>query len=204
MVLAHAEPVVLITSSTLRPTFDAVADRVPGLRHVIEVDSSDFDESMSDDGSLYQVALGDDDLADVMYTSGTTGLPKGIAVRHANLAILPNGEPEWTGNSWLHGSPLFTFAGISFVYNPMKMGMTCNYMPRFDVDLWLDTVETRRPSMAFLVPAMAQLICTDDRFEEADLSSLEMVAIGSAPLPPSLHRRLAHRLPEATVSNNYS
>jgi acyl-CoA synthetase (AMP-forming)/AMP-acid ligase II len=84
------------------------------------------------------------------------------------------------------------------------MGMACNYIPRFDVDLWLDTVEARRPTMAFLVPAMAQLIAASDRFEEADLASLEMVAIGSAPLPPSLHRRLAHRLPEATVSNNYS
>jgi acyl-CoA synthetase (AMP-forming)/AMP-acid ligase II len=203
-VLGHAEPRVVITSSTLRPTLDAALPRIPTVEHVIEADTDDFTEAMVADDSPYQVQVGDDDLADVMYTSGTTGLPKGIAVRHANLHIIPNGEPEWTGRSWIHGSPLFTFAGISFVYNPMKLGMSCLYLPRFDVDRWLDEVEASRPTMAFLVPAMAQLLATSERFEDADLSSLEMVAIGSAPLPPTLHRRLADRLPQATVSNNYS
>ncbi|MGI9578433.1 MAG: AMP-binding protein, partial [Microthrixaceae bacterium] len=186
-VLGHAEPVTAITSSQLSPNLAAVRDRLPCVKTVIEVDDGGFEAAMADDDSPLQEQVGPGDLADIMYTSGTTGLPKGIAVRHANLHILPNGEPEWTGNGWIHGSPLFTFAGISFVYNPMKMGMTCNYMPRFDVDTWLDTVEVRRPTMAFIVPAMAQLIATSDRFETADLSSLEMVAIGSAPLPPTLH-----------------
>ncbi len=208
-VLGHAEPVVAITCESLEPILQEAASRLPSLRHVIKVlggpsDANAFDGWLSQDDSNLDLELRDDDLADVMYTSGTTGTPKGIAVRHANLHIIPNGEPEWTGDSWIHSSPLFTFAGISFVYNPMKLGMTCNYLPRFDVDDWIDAVEQRRPSMAFLVPAMAQLLATSDRFESADLSSLSMVAIGSAPLPPSLHRVLADRLPEATVSNNYS
>ena len=45
--------------------------------------------------------------------------------------------------------------------------------------------------MAFLVPAMAQLLLGHERFDSADLSSLTVVSIGSAPLPPALHRRLA-------------
>jgi acyl-CoA synthetase (AMP-forming)/AMP-acid ligase II len=203
-VLGHAEPVAVITSAELARNLVPVRQQLPSVTTVVEVDTGGLEAAMSEDDSPFQEQVGEDDLADIMYTSGTTGVPKGIAVRHANLHILPNGEPEWTGAEWIHSSPLFTFAGISFIYNPMKMGMACNYMPRFDAERWLDTVEQRRPTMAFLVPAMAQLIATSDRFEEADLSSLEMVAIGSAPLPASLHRRLAHRLPEATVSNNYS
>jgi acyl-CoA synthetase (AMP-forming)/AMP-acid ligase II len=203
-VLGHAEPRLVITSSTLRPVLDQVRDRLPSVERVVEADTLDWDALLADDDSPYQEAVGADDLADIMYTSGTTGLPKGIAVRHRSLHIIPNGEPEWSDAAWLHGSPLFTFAGISFVYNPMKMGMRALYLSRFDAGTWITTVEEHRPSMAFIVPAMAQLLVTHERFDVADLSSLTMLSIGSAPLPPSLHRRLAERLPDAVVSNNYS
>lgn len=203
-VLGHAAPRVVVTSSTLRPTLDAARAELPSVELVIEADTDDWGSLLADDASHLQVPVGPDDLADVMYTSGTTGLPKGIAVRHRNLPIIPNTEPEWTDQAWLHGSPLFTFAGISFVYNPMKMGMRALYLSRFDAGTWLETVERHRPTMAFIVPAMAQLLAVHERFDEADLTSLTMVSIGSAPLAPALHRRLAERLPDALVSNNYS
>lgn len=204
VVLGHAEPKVVITSSATRVPLDTALSRLPSVRDVIAVDDPALSSALHHDDSHYQEHIDDDALADIMYTSGTTGVPKGIAVRHGNLSIIDNSEVEWTDDAWIHSSPMFTFAGISFVYNPMKMGMTCLYLPRFDTDLWLDSVEARHPTMAFLVPATAQLITNHDRFASVDLDSLELVAIGSAPLPPSLHRRLADRLPKATVSNNYS
>jgi acyl-CoA synthetase (AMP-forming)/AMP-acid ligase II len=86
----------------------------------------------------------------------------------------------------------------------MKMGMGALYLPRFDAGTWLDVVEQRRPSMAFLVPAMVQLLLGHERFGSADLTSLTVLSIGSAPLPPTLHRTIADRLPDAAVTNNYS
>ncbi len=148
--------------------------------------------------------LDESDLAEIVYTSGTSGQPKGVAVQHRNTHLIANGEPRWTGNSWIHSSPLPTFAGISFVYNPMKMGMRGLYLPRFDAEPWLDAVEQWRPTMAFLVPAMLQLLLVHERFATADLSSLTLLSIGSAPLPPVLHRRIADRLPDTMVTNNYS
>jgi len=203
-VLGHAEPTLVVTSSELAPTLAEARSQLPSVERVVLADTGDWEELLHDDGSPVEVPAGGDDLADIMYTSGTTGLPKGIAVRHRNLHIIPNGEPAWTGTQWLHCSPLFTFAGISFIYNPMKMGMGALYLSRFDAGTWLDIVETRRPTMAFIVPAMAQLLVTHDRFESADLSSLTLLSIGSAPLAPTLHRRLADRLSDAVVSNNYS
>jgi len=165
--------------------------------------SVSWDEFLADDPSDYQVPVSGGDLADIMYTSGTTGTPKGVAVRHGNSALIPNGLPRWTGTCWLHASPLFTFAGISFVYNPMKMGMTGVYQPRFDADRWLRAVEDDKPLAVFLVPAMAQLLIAHPRFDEADLSSVAICSLGSAPLPPPVLRRLQERMPEAAVSNGY-
>jgi acyl-CoA synthetase (AMP-forming)/AMP-acid ligase II len=117
--------------------------------------------------------------------------------------MVPNNEPAWTGLGWLHGSPLFTFAGIGFIYNPMKLGLTGLYQPRFDAGRWLEHVQRERPMAAFIVPAMAQLLITHPGFDEADLSSLAICAIGSAPLAPATLRRLQERMPEATVTNGY-
>ena len=194
-VLGHAEVAAIVTGGPLR-------EAARGLAGVL-VTTEQWDEALDDDASEFQVPVSPDDLADIMYTSGTTGRPKGVVVRHRNSALIPNNVPEWSGSYWLHGSPLFTFAGISFIYNPMKMGMTALYMPKFDAGTWLSTVERERPGAAFIVPAMAQLLIAHPRFDSADLSSLWMCSLGSAPLAPNTLRRLQEKLPGATVSNGY-
>jgi acyl-CoA synthetase (AMP-forming)/AMP-acid ligase II len=165
--------------------------------------STTWEQVLDDDRSPYQVPLDDDDLADIMFTSGTTGNPKGVAVRHANASTVPNSPPTWSGNLWLHASPLTTFAGLAFVYAPMKLGMTCVYQPRFDVDEWLAFVESDSPQALFLVPSMVQLLLGHPRFEEVDFSSVALCSVGSAPLAPTAIDRLQLRMPDAVVSNNY-
>jgi acyl-CoA synthetase (AMP-forming)/AMP-acid ligase II len=173
------------------------ADAGSGPRHRGWVDMLD------DDGSGYQVPVEEDDLSEILFTSGTTGHPKGVAIRHVNASSVPNSPPTWSGSLWLHASPLATFAGITFVFTPMKLGMTTVYQPVFDAGDWLDFVEAESPLAVFLVPAMVQLLLAHPRFDQADLSSIAICSVGSAPLAPSAIDRLQARMPDALVSNNY-
>jgi len=209
-ILGHAEASAMVTSAALLDTALAVQAAVPSLRIIVSAGGTDahagvhdYDAFLASDASDIQVPRSLDDLADIMYTSGTTGLPKGVAVRHRNVAMIPNHEPAWTAGGWIHGAPMFTFAGIAFIYNPMKMGLVGLYLPKFDASRWLDLVASEQPHMAFLVPAMAELLVADPRFAEPDLSSLRAVSIGSAPLAPQTLLTLQERLPDATVSNSY-
>jgi acyl-CoA synthetase (AMP-forming)/AMP-acid ligase II len=162
-----------------------------------------WDEATSGERAAMQVPRDEDDLADILYTSGTTGRPKGVAVRHSNASMIGEVLPSWTGGGWLHASPLFTFAGIALVYTPMKLGLRVIYQPKFDAARWLGVVEAERPVAVFLVPAMAHLLLDQPRFDTIDLSSIEMCSVGSAPLAPFVVERLQERMPDAMVSNNY-
>jgi fatty-acyl-CoA synthase len=207
-VLAHSGVVAAFTAGAIAETLAGVRSALPALRWAVAAGEDVPDgfvpwDGAGSSGPPPHVALDGDDMADIMYTSGTTGRPKGVVVRHRNAAMMPNARPNWSGDGWLHASPLFTFAGIASVYNPMKLGMTGLYQPRFDAGTWLEVVEKRRPAAVFLVPAMAQLLIAHPRFDQADLGSILMASIGSAPLAPETMRRLQTKLPQAWVSNNW-
>ena len=211
--LGHAEVAMVLCDQDRAPTAHQLETTLSSVRRVLVAPAAEEtgdpawswgETAGADDSAHVQVPLGADDLADILYTSGTTGTPKGVAIRHRNVALIPGApNPHLSGGCWMHASPLFTFAGIGFVYNPMQLGLYGVYQPRFDAGRWLEVVDERRPQFVFLVPSMAELLVAHPAFEKVDLSSIELCAIGSAPLAPATLRAMQERMPEAAVSNSY-
>ena len=208
-IVEHAEVTVVVASASVVGSVGPLVGSAPSLTSVVAVGGPgtdgavDLDDVMAGDDAPFQAPLDGDDLADIIYTSGTTGRPKGVAVRHSQVARVPNQLPEWQGTGWLTASPVFTFAGLGFIHNPMKSGMTVLHLPTFDAGRWLGIVERERPDIAFVVPAMAQLLIHHPAFASADLTSLCKLVLGSAPLAPHTLRALQAKLPGADVLNSY-
>jgi acyl-CoA synthetase (AMP-forming)/AMP-acid ligase II len=156
----------------------------------------------ADDADVHR-RLGPDDVADIMYTSGTTGEPKGVLVRHGSLSTTDRVPEAWLGLGFLTSSPFATTSGSLLACGPMRGGLSGLFLPRFDAALWLRAVESERPVAAFLVPAMVELIVQAPEFGAADLSSLAVVNVGSAPIATATLQRFGARVPGADVLCGY-
>jgi fatty-acyl-CoA synthase len=134
----------------------------------------------------------DDDLL-IVYTSGTTGRPKG--------AVLTQSALLWNGLNSIHAHdlsqadhvltalPMFHVGGLNNQTLPALLaGGTVTLHRRFDPALWLADVAARRPTVSLLVPATIQAVIAHPAWTATDLSSLKMLNAGSMVVPDSLIR----------------
>lgn len=154
----------------------------------------------ADDASPDPVALSPDDLAVLQYTGGTTGLPKGAALSHANLAAnsaqmiahvghLPDGQERTLGVL-----PLFHVFALTTVLNySIDTAALMILLPRFEMKPFLKTIRRTRPTQFFGVPTLYSAINRLDRTALPDLTTIRVCISGGAPLPLEVRERFEER-----------
>lgn len=139
------------------------------------------------------------DLVAVPYSSGTTGLSKGVMLTHRNLvatlvqwnAVLPT-RPE---DRLIAVLPFFHTYGLSLLMAwPLWCGATLVCVPRFDLEGFLHVLQEQRITRALLVPPLVLALAKDPRVASYDLSALELIGSGAAPLDAGLAEACAGRV----------
>ena len=144
-------------------------------------------------------AVAPDDAAQIQYTSGTTGFPKGAVLSHKNLinnARLYCDRKEVGRHSvWANFMPLFHTAGCATgALGCLQAACKMLLIKRFDADVFAKLIEEQGVTTCFAVPTMLFGLLDALERKPRDMSSLEVISTGGAPVPPELVRRVRNRL----------
>ncbi len=158
------------------------------------------------DGSTFQVPRDAEDLADILYTSGTTGDSKGVACKHRDITFKGSSQLSmmFAGARFLHAVPLFTFAGShAMALICLRGGMTQVLQPRFDADRYLELIDERRVSLAYAVPTMLLRCLEQERIETGSFETLRLLMYGTAPMPAPAIKKLSGHMQSTFLINLY-
>jgi long-chain acyl-CoA synthetase len=151
------------------------------------------------------VTIRDHDDAQIIFTSGTTGRPKGVVATHENILQSLCRHPAGTAKVVLHSVPAATNAGLGLLVQPLgNTPHTVIALPEFRAEEFLDEIERQRPTDIVLVPTMALALLRAQEATQRDLSSVRMVRTMSAPISPASLERLDAMFPNAATVNMYA
>ncbi|WP_216829816.1 acyl-CoA synthetase [Alkalihalobacterium elongatum] len=184
-----------IYDERLRPVVDALRQKESKLIDYIHVGRNPHEEDYeyeqliegsSTEEPAYDISL--DDIHLMMYTSGTTGRPKGAMLSHGNTqwnAInCINFMPTHSTDITLTVAPLFHIGGMSVFTTPLfYKGGTVILDDNFDPKSVMQKIQEEKITGLFFVPAMWQALTTVDNFDDYDISSLRFCVSGGAPCP---------------------
>lgn len=129
----------------------------------------------------------DDDLTMLMFTSGTTGFPKGVMLSHESFSsyILANVNPADMDleERNILTVPLYHIAGVQAFMAAIYGGRTLIIQKQFNPDQWMELVQKEKANRAMMVPTMLKMIIDHPEFTSYNLSSLKVITYGAAPMP---------------------
>lgn len=196
-ILEHSEAEVLVTAEPFRPMVQAIRPQLPNLKHVVvagEGGASDGEMDFRDlcaSRAAECTPSDEEDVAVILYTSGTTGRPKGVMLTHRNLLanaascsqVLPVGPDD----CFLSALPLFhSFGAMVFLVLPMMVGARVQIIDRFMPSHVLTLMEESGATIFGGVPSMFGLMLQAACEDRPNLSALRFSVSGGVPLLPEI------------------
>jgi long-chain acyl-CoA synthetase len=198
-ILSDSKAVCIVATEGAAAGLDEQRDQLPNLRELVVAPEGDLSAPLRGFGSVEEPAsFGPDQIASFVYTSGTTGRPKGAMLSHGN--ILMNawqlGEPLPVGRGDTMGMvlPLFHVnAQVVTTVIPLFLGAQTAMWERFSASKFWEEVGRFEPVTFSSVPTMLAALMHAPGADQAEGNSLRFVICGAAPLSPALFRRFEEK-----------
>ena len=145
--------------------------------------------------------ISEEDCAIQLYTSGTTGKPKGVILSHGGfnrMRLCEHLEPafEWhEGDVFINALPNFHLLSIGIAFQCLYNGVAISIVRQFDPKLVLQAIERDRPSLLTLTPTMIQMLLDHPDADTTDFSSLRLVLYAGSPISLGLIKRAIAKMP---------
>ena len=208
--LRDSESEVLLFGDRYLSLVQAMRPNLPGIRHYVAMESPQpgfphYEELLGaveepDMAVALEAEVDDHDLSVLMYTSGTTALPKGVMLTaggfmgHIMNAAEP--DPEAPPTATLLSAPFYHIAGFSSMliglYGLRRLVVVRQFEPR----QWLQLCQDEKVTHVFLVPTMMRQLIDQPDFKQYDFSSLQSVTYGGAPMPVPVIERAIDLFPK--------
>ncbi|MQY20576.1 long-chain-fatty-acid--CoA ligase [Nocardia macrotermitis] len=194
--LQHSEATVLIIAPEFAETVARIRDRIPSVTTVVSIGAApgavEWDEFLSGASTdVPETSTTPDDTAWLVYTSGTTGMPKGVMVSHRNLlAGVTSSALQWEvpeETVFLFCFPLCHIGGYVVMINHL-LGCTVGILRSYDNATFLRLVDEWQVTQTGLAPTMINFLLQDPELDKHSLNSLEAIGYGSSAIPAAVLR----------------
>jgi acyl-CoA synthetase (AMP-forming)/AMP-acid ligase II len=207
-VLKQCQASALVYDADCETSLPERAAELRGVWVVGEGAAASFTELMRDAPAIDLPQLHQEDTAFLLYTSGTTGYPKGAMLTHVSIihSVLnfQNGYGLRDGDVSMLAVPASHVTGlVAIVMATIHVTGTTVILPAFKAADFLSVAARERMTYTLIVPAMYNLCLLQPDFRAYDLSAWRIAGFGGAPMPEATIRRLAEALPTLSLCNAY-